>query len=52
MPAILSRLSFLLIKFIFRDLDNTKIFLYKLYVLYLVVKPACVIAALDNNIFF
>jgi len=42
MPAILSRLSILFINYIPRDLDNTKILLYKLYVRHLVVKPACV----------
>jgi len=36
MPAILSRFSTLLL----RDLDNTKILLKKLFVRYLVVKPA------------
>jgi len=42
MPAIFSRLFVFFIDYISRDLDNTKIFLYKLSVLYLVVKPACV----------
>jgi len=31
-----------------RDLNKTKIPLYKLFALYLVVKPACVNAALIN----
>jgi len=44
-PTILSRLSILLISYISRDLDNTKILLYKLFVRYLVVKPECVNAA-------
>jgi len=47
MPKILSRLSILFINYKSRDLDNTKILLYKLFVRYLVVKPACVNAALD-----
>jgi len=46
MPAILSRLSILFINYISRDLDNTKILLYKLFIRYLVVKPVCVNAAL------
>jgi len=50
MPAILSRLSILFINDISRDLDNTKIFLYKLSVRQLVVKPACVNAALETGI--
>jgi len=33
-------------------LNNTKILLYKLFVLYLVVKPACVNAALGNYVIF
>jgi len=45
MPAILSRLSMLFINSILRELDNTKIVLYKLFVPYMVVKPACVNAA-------
>jgi len=45
MPAVLSRLIIFFINDILRDLDNTKILLYKLFVLYLVVKPACVNAA-------
>jgi len=45
MPAILSRLSILFINYISRDLDNTKILLYKIFVWYLVIKPACVNAA-------
>jgi len=50
MSAILSRLPVLFINYtsILRDLDNTKILLYKLFVRYLVVKPTCVNAALDN----
>jgi len=46
MPAILSRLSSLFINYLSCDLDNTKILLYKLFVQYLVVKPACINAAL------
>jgi len=42
MFAILSRLSILFINYILRKLDNTKILLYKLFVRYLIVKPACV----------
>jgi len=42
MPAILNRLSILFIKNILHDLDNTKILLNKIFVRYLVVKPACV----------
>jgi len=45
MPAILSRLSILFINDISRDLDDTKAHLYKFFVQYLVVKPACVNAA-------
>jgi len=45
MPAILSRLSILFMNYMWRDLDNMKILLYKLFVRYLVVKPACVNAA-------
>jgi len=45
MPAILSRRSILFINYISRNLDNTKILLYKLFVRYLVVKPACINAA-------
>jgi len=41
MSAILSRLSILFINYISRDLNNTKILLNKLFVQYLVVKPAC-----------
>jgi len=40
MPAILSRVSILFIN-VLRDLDNTKILLYKFFVLHLVVKLAC-----------
>jgi len=48
MPAILSRLSILFKNYILsRDLKNTKILLYKLFVRYLDVKPTCVNAALD-----
>jgi len=46
MPAILSKFSVLFINYTSRDLDNTKILLYKLFVWYLVVKPVCVNAAL------
>jgi len=46
MTATLSRLSNLFINYISRDLDNTNILLYKLFFRYLVVKPACVNAAL------
>jgi len=49
-PAIISRLSILFVNYISRDLDNTKILLYKFFVLYLVVKPACVNATLDGQI--
>jgi len=45
MPAVLSRLSNLFINYISRDLDNTKILLYKLSIWYLVVKPVRVNAA-------
>jgi len=48
MTAIFSRLSILIIKYISRDLDNAKLLLYKLFVRYLVVKPACVNAALTK----
>jgi len=41
MPSILSRLS-IFKYYISRNLDNTKLLLYKLFVLYLVVKPVCV----------
>jgi len=47
MLAILSRLSIFFINPYMRDLDNTKILLYKLLVRYLVVKLACVNAALN-----
>jgi len=46
MLAILSRLSIFFINNILRAFDKTKILLYKLSVRYLVVKPACVNAAL------
>jgi len=46
MPAILSRLSIRFKYYILRDLDKSKILLFKLFVRYLVVKPACVNAAL------
>jgi len=49
MPAVLSRLSILFINYMSRDLDNEKIHLHKLSVRYLIVKPACVNAALVNN---
>jgi len=45
MSVILSKLSILFINYISRDLDNTKILLYKIIVWYLVVKPASVNAA-------
>jgi len=45
MPAILSRISIRFKYYILRDLDNTKILLYKVFVRYLVVKPVCVNAA-------
>jgi len=48
MPAILSRLSILFINCTLCDLDNTKLLLYKLFVRYLVSKPACVNAALKT----
>jgi len=44
----LNRLSILFIIYISRDLENKKILLYTLFVRYLIVKPACVNAALDN----
>jgi len=46
MSAMLSRLSILFVNYISRDLNNTKIFLYKLFVRYLVVKSVCVNAVL------
>jgi len=49
MSAILSRLSILFINYMSRDLDKTKILLYKLFVRYVVVKPECVKAALVKN---
>jgi len=49
MPAILSRLSIPFINYTLCDLDNTKLLLYKLFIRYLVVKPACVNAALDTK---
>jgi len=45
-PAILSRLSILFINYYIAY--NTKIVLYKLFVRYMVVKPACVNAALST----
>jgi len=48
MLVILSKLSILFIKYISRDLDNIKILLYKIFVRYLVVKPACVNAAYES----
>jgi len=42
MSVILSRLSILFINYIMRDLADTKILLYKLFIRYLVVKPACI----------
>jgi len=45
MPAVLSRLSILFINYTSRDLDNTKMLLYQLFVRFLVVIPACVNAA-------
>jgi len=48
MSTILSRFSILFINYyILCDLDNIKILFKKLFVRYLVVKPACVNAALD-----
>jgi len=47
MPVILSRLS-IFINYKSRDLDNIKILLYKLFVRYLVVKPACVNVVLEE----
>jgi len=38
-------LSLLFMNYISRNLDNTKILLYKFFIRYLVVKPACVNAA-------
>jgi len=49
MPAILSRISIFFIKYLSRDLDDIKILLYKVFVRYLVVKPACVNAALVST---
>jgi len=46
MPAILIRLFILFINYILRVFDKAKILLYKLFVRYLVVKLACVNAAL------
>jgi len=46
MPAILSRISILFIHYILCNLDYPNIVLYKLFFRYLVVKPACVNAAL------
>jgi len=46
MPAVLSRLSNLFINSIVFELDKAKILLYKFSVRYLVVKSACVNAAL------
>jgi len=48
MPAILNRLSVFFMNYILRDLDDTKILLYKLSVRYLVVKLA--VALLDSPI--
>jgi len=45
MPANLSRISILFLNYILSNLDYTSIVLYKLFVRYLVVKPACVNAA-------
>jgi len=45
MPAIFSRRSILFINLILCEHDNTKL-LHKLFVRHLVVKPACVNAAL------
>jgi len=42
MTEILSRFSNFFINYIPRDLDNTKMVLYKLFIRYLVVKPVCV----------
>jgi len=52
MPAILSRLSILCMNYISSDLANTKILLSKLFFRYLVVKPACVNAALEWQLWF
>jgi len=46
MLANLSRRFIFFINYILRDLDNSKILLYKHFVRYLVVKPAYVNAAL------
>jgi len=46
MPASLRRLFLRFINYISRDLDNTKLVLYKLFVRYMVVKPVCVNAEL------
>jgi len=45
MPEILSSLSIFFINYTLRDLDNLNMLLYKLFVRYLVVKPACVNSA-------
>jgi len=49
MPAVLSRLSILVINDISRDLNNTKILLYNFFVRYVVVTPACVNVALVSG---
>jgi len=49
-PAVLSRLSILFINYTLRDLDNTKMLLFKLFVRFLAVKPTCVNAALITKI--
>jgi len=52
MHAILSMLFVhFIINYISRDLDNTKILLYKFFVRHLVVKPACVNAPLAFYVF-
>jgi len=45
MPANLSRISILFINYILFNLDYPNIVLHKLFVRYLIVKPACVNAA-------
>jgi len=49
MLAILSWLPILFINYISCDLNNTKILLYKFFIRYLVVKPACVNAVLIKS---
>jgi len=50
MPENLSRSFILFVNYISRDLDYTKILLFKLFVRYLVVTPACVNEALVKRL--